>query len=153
MSRSLIERAARTCVAASLFVSLGLAPAFCHPMFAPSHPASKFGVGRLGGRSGFDRPFRGSRENRWARAGNGWRRNVSAWNGAAYGGFAPWGGGFLGAPQVASAAPVVIGVPAPVPVPAMAPADDRALEGGCVIHMLKYDRAGNYIGEKQYSNC
>jgi hypothetical protein len=61
-----------------------------------------------------------------------------------------WGWG--GFPDTAASEPILVGDSAPVIInigvdPAQGDAPS-AVAGGCVIHKLKYDRNGEYVGER-----
>ena len=94
--------------------------------------------------------------NDWGRYGrgrNGWAGN----GGRGYGDGVGYWDGPLGYAEPAVAAgggpPVVFAPAITVYAPAAARGGDAAEPGGCVIHKLEYDAAGNYVGEKQYPQC
>ena len=174
MGNSLVSRAGRIWVAASLSLVLCLSQAVAHVggasglalRAAPAH-ARNVWVGRFGwshggwawrGRNGWTWR-RQYGWNGWNRR-NGWGRNGSYGNQAGYFdgfGYWPWGYGYADAAPASNGgdAPsiIVIGPPAnayPVPLPA---AFERGPESACVIHKLEYDRAGKYTGEKQFPQC
>src|SRR5208337_1530756 len=174
MANPLFSRAARAFVAGTLALSLGLAPAFAHmPLrggpaghaaIGPIHGArpaqrgwSRYGRDREGwsGERGFS--WNGQRGYRWNGRGrygwNGWGANPGLWGVGSLGVWDGWG-----APESPPAAPAFAlggdGPPAAVTVIAPGPvAGPGEYGGGCVIHQLRYDRTGNFIGERQYSNC
>ena len=95
-------------------------------------------------------------------------RGHYAWTGRGeYGqggwGYYPWlwgsgfGGGY-GAVSATAAEPIVIVVDGGAPQPASsvypsASSDLSPHGGGCVIHQLEYDSAGNYVGDRETPNC
>lgn len=176
MRISLSTRAGRACAAATLVLSLGLAPSFAHmvaplarPGVGPGHFPSfaargfnrfgftRFGVNRFGtnrfDRFGFDRFNRfGFSRFGW----NGWNGNGWGWNQL---GVAGWG--YWGDPNSASTAPsgpIIIGGGGPPVVISIngGPGTGDAGggdTGGCVIHKLMYDGDGKYVGERQIPQC
>ncbi|SRR5271166_2550287 len=97
--------------------------------------------------------WRGYRWNGYRRNGQGqygWSAFPSAWGADSLG---AWGG--ASGPAPSAPAVVLAGEAPPVAINVISePAaghDDHY--GGCVIHQLRYDSAGNYIGESQVSNC
>jgi hypothetical protein len=160
-----------------------MAPAFARPAIGPSHFAplafqgsrrfsfdcvgsSCFGFNRFSfsclgfdcaavGRAAISRfSFNRFGSNRFG--GNGW--NANAWNqgqlglvGFGYGGYSP---SYATSPS----APIIIGGGGP-PVAINLYAGGgtgevgRGGAGACVIHLLKYDQAGNYTGEEQIPQC
>ena len=91
----------------------------------------------------------------WAfRGENGFRRNGRFRNGGGFYGpgfwYGPYGYADAGGGGGAGGLVIVVGAPALSVFPgAPAGAADPSPEGGCVIHKLKYDGAGNYVGERQ----
>jgi hypothetical protein len=169
MAIPLVSGAARAFLAGTLALSLGLAPAFAHmspPLAAAGahqprgfghFPRSGFrGFNRFGFNRGFDRGFNRFGFNRFGfnRFGrHGWEGNAGNWNQLGFGG---WGYSDYSPSGPAAAPAIVLGGGAPPAVinifPGAAP-DPDDYQGGCVIHKLRYDGAGNYIGERQFSNC
>src|SRR5271166_814981 len=159
MANSLTSRAARACLAGTLAFSFDLAPAVAH--MAGGH------VGPVGaGLRHFPHPSQrgfsryGQNHFIWSgQRGYGWNgRGRFGWNGQGrYG----WNGyrwndrGGASGPAPSAPAVVLAGEAPPVAINVISqPAaghDDHY--GGCVIHQLRYDSAGNYIGENQVSNC
>jgi hypothetical protein len=156
MRFSPVMRGARAYALATLIVSLGLSPSFArmggpaggwfaHPAFGMGHfshsapggfnrrfEADPFGSQRLGANR-FDR-FGDNHFNRFGRS----PLFVGGWG---------WGG----LPAPAASEPIVVGASAPVIINIGVDPAQRAdaYAGGCVIHKLKYDSAGKYIGERQ----
>lgn len=176
MGNSLSRRAVRVCAAGALLLSLALTPAFARmsafagpaarPGIAPGHfaaPAIR-GFGRFGanrarsGRFGFDRfgsnrfGFNRFGFNRFGSNANALESGLFGLGGWGYWGY-PWG-----YPQAATpAAPILVdaGGP-PMVINIFSGGGDGAGEppaGGCVIHLLRYDAAGRYVGERQSSGC
>ena len=182
MDLSLFKRAARALLAGSLLLASSLAPAFPHSFSAPgprasmAHWGGAHGQRVFGGRGHFlaDRGTAFARGWTWGRKGWGWNgwthdrlayygwgrggwRGRTGWNagfgdGSGYGG-AYWDG--YGQPAVVAggAPPLVFAPSVTVYAPSAPGRGDEAVAGGCVIHKLEYDSAGNYVGEKQYSGC
>ena len=179
MAIPFVSRAARAFLAGTLALSLGLAPAFAHtappPAAAGVHQARGFGhfprsgfrgFNRFGFNRGFNRfDFDRSGVNRFGLERFGFNRfgfnrfGRHGWNGNAWNqnqlGFGGWGYSD-NSPSTSAAQAIVLGGAAPPAVinvyPSAAP-DPDGYQGGCVIHQLRYDRAGTYIGERQFSNC
>jgi hypothetical protein len=177
MAIPFFSRAARASVVGTLFLSLGFAPALGHmaPLAAAgAHHAigrsqfnrfgfrgfNRFGFNRFDfdrsganrfgfGRFGFDR----FGVNRFGR--NGWNGNQLGFGGWGYWDYPP-------SAPTEPAAPIIVGGGGPPAVinvypsaavgPSAAAGASEAL-GGCVIHQLQYDGAGNYVGERQSTNC
>jgi hypothetical protein len=178
MRTSLVMRAARACVAATLVFSLSLAPSFARmggratapsarpalgfghfPHFAPRgfnrrFDFDRFGFNRFGpnrfDRSGFNR-FGSNRFNRFGF--NRFGGNQLFVGGSGWGGWGGWGG----FPVTAASEPIIVGGGAPVIINiGVDPAAGDAAGGlsrGCVIHKLNYDNNGKYVGERQIPLC
>lgn len=170
MRNSLSMRTARACAAGTLFLSLALTPAiaFAGP---PAHAgigavhfashgfrgfnrfrSSRFGFDRSGhNRFDFDRfdfdrlGFVRFRSNRF-----GLNANVSD-----FGLLGLDGWGYPTLFPTAPSAPVVVGAAGPpVAINVYAGgAGDAGAGGACVIHLLEYNKAGNYTGERQIPEC
>ncbi len=179
MAIPLVSRAGRAFIAGTLALSLGLAPGFAHvapPLAAAGvHQARGFGHFPRSGfrgfnRFGFDRGFNRSDFDRFGvnrfgfdrfgfnrfgfnRFGrHGWEGNAGNWNQLGFGG---WGYSDY-SPSAPAAPAIVLGggaLPAVINIYPGAAPDPVDYQGGCVIHQLRYDRDGNYIGERQSSNC
>jgi hypothetical protein len=155
MRTSPLMRAVSASAAATLFLSLGVEAPLAHG--GPSFGAPVMRAGSVHGHSGALGWRHGSRSS-WAwRGENRWSRNGRFWNG---GGF--YGSGFWFSPYAyadtgsdAGGGPVVaVGAPTLNIFPAAATEGfDSNSGGGCVIHKLIYDRAGNYVGERQTPAC
>jgi hypothetical protein len=177
MRISLVMRAARACVAATLVFSLSPAPSSARmggpvgrPAFGTGH-FSHFTPREFNRRFDFDRfgfnrfgPNRLDRlgANRFGRFGfnrfglgafGGNQLSVGGW------GWGDWGGsGYWGGPVSTGASePIIIGGGPPVIVNIGAgagPGDaGGGYGGGCVTHKLIYDSDGKYVGERQTSQC
>ena len=164
MRNSLLMRAARASLAATLFFSLDFAPALAH-----GASASRGGpVGRTAFRHGqpfgfhsfnpngfdhhfFDSRFEGNR--RFAR--NGFRRNALFFGQAGVFGCCGWSG--WSAPDAAPDAPIVVSGGPPVVINFSPPLGAVDIGGGAeacsVIHKLEYNRAGQFVGERQSQAC
>ncbi len=179
MAIPLFSGAARALAAGTLCLSLGLAPALAHmapPLAAPrAHAAigpghfapfafrgfhrfgaERFGFDRFGvNRFGFDRfGFDRFGVNRFGFDRFGRNAGVWNWNQLGLGGWGYWDGP-VSAPAAPSA-PIIVGgggPPVAINVYPGAVAGPGDAVGGCVIHQLQYDRAGNYVGERQIPNC
>jgi hypothetical protein len=155
MRNSLSMRAARASVAATLFFSLNLAPAFAHMASLPRGGA----IGRMALAHG--QPFRlrnfnpnGFRhlpfDERRRFARNGLRNNAGIFGCCGWGGWGGW--------SAPSTPPIVVsGDSAPVVInfspPVVGGDIGGAFSGGCVIHKLDYNREGKFIGERQFFAC
>jgi hypothetical protein len=168
MRISLVTRAVRASLAATLVFSLSLGPSFARMggSAGGSFARSSFGMGHFShfAAHGFNRRFDAGRlgVNRFGPK----QFNRFAYNRFNRFGFNRFGGNplFLGgwgwggdpAPTAASE-PIVVSVGAPIiinvgadPGPGEAAG---ALSGGCVIHKLNYDSNGKYVGERQIPLC
>ena len=166
MRNSLSIRAARACAAGTLFLSLALTPAIAfagppaHAGIGAVHFAShgfrgfnRFRSGRFGfDRSGhnrfdFDRfGFNRFRSNRFGSNADVLDSGLLGLDGWGYPTVFP----------TAPAAPVVVGAAGPpvaINVYAGGGAGNAEAGGACVIHLLEYDKAGNYTGERQIPEC
>jgi hypothetical protein len=167
MRISLLMRAGRACAAATLVLSLGLAPVFAHmaapfarPGLGPAHfPGfaargfNRFGFTRLG--------FNRFGLNRFDRFGfNHFGFGRFGWNGAGWGwnqlGLAGWG--YWGDPNSAPSEPIIIGGGGPPLVVNVVAGSGTGgagdgYAGGCVIHKLIYDVDGKYVGQRQIPQC
>jgi hypothetical protein len=167
MRTSLVTRAARACLAATLVLPLSLSPSFARmggsvggsfarPAFGTAHfshfaqhgfnrrfDAGRFSFNRFGPKR-FDR-FGFNRFNRFGFNRFGNQLFVGRWG---------WGG--YSAPATASE-PIIVGDGAPVIINIganPAPSDAAsAYAGGCVVHKLNYDANGKYVGERQIPLC
>ena len=177
MRISLLMRVGRACAAATLVLSLGLAPSFAHmvtpfarPGVGPGHFSgfaargfnrfgfTRFGVNRFGPNR-FDR-FGFSRFNRFGfcRFGwNGWNGNGWGWNQLGVTGGDYWGDPYSA--PTAPSEPIIIGGGGPPVVISVNGGGSGTSDagsgyaGGCVIHKLIYDRDGRYMGERQIPEC
>lgn len=180
MAISLATRAARACAAATLVFFVGLAPSHARmggPGGAPiGRPASGFsrsqhfahpGLGRSphfalhgftgrfdAGRFGFNRighnRFDRFDFNRFHRFGfHRFGANQLFVGGWGWGG---WGGAV---PVSTGAEPILTGGGAPIIINIATDQGFAAAggSGGCVTHKLIYDGDGNYVGERQSSQC
>ncbi len=120
----------------------------------------RFGVNVLFDRFGFDRfgvnrfGFDRFGVNRFGFHRFGRNAGVWNWNQLGLGGWGYWDGP-VSAPAAPSA-PIIVGgggPPVAINVYPGAVAGPGDAVGGCVIHQLQYDRAGNYVGERQIPNC
>jgi hypothetical protein len=160
MRTSLAMRAAAASAAALLFLSPGLEAALAHSQTSFSGPVLRTGFVH---NHGFAPGFRGS-----GRGPSAWRgqygRNRYGGAGWFWNGGGLYGGGFLYSPYGfvdagggsagGGGTLVVVGAPAFSVFPGAAPGvADPSPEGGCVIHKLAYDSAGNYVGERQTPEC
>ncbi len=170
MRISPVMRGARAYALAALVLSLGLSPSIARmggsvggsvgrPAFGGGH-LQHFAPGGFNrrfetGRSGFNRfgPNRFDRlgSNRFNRFGF----NRFGANQLLVGG---WGwGGWGGYSTPAASEPIIVGDSAPVIINiGVDPAQGEAAgasSGGCVIHKLKYDSNGKYVGERQIPQC
>ena len=182
MDLSLFKRAVRALLAGSLLLASSLAPAFPHSFSAPgprasmAHWGGAHGQRVFGGRGHFlaDRGTAFARGWIWGRKGwgwNGWAHDRFAhygWSRGGWRGRNGWNGGFgydsgygaaywdgYGEPAAVAggANPLVFAPSLTVYAPSAPNRGEEAVAGGCVIHKLEYDSAGNYVGEKQYSGC
>lgn len=155
MRISLSTRTARACAAGALVLSLA---------FTPSVAPARGGAGFVHFAShrprGFDRfgvnHFRSNRFgfNRFGRNANALDFGLLGLDGGGYWGYPPYY-------PTAPAGPIIIGAGGP-PVAINvysgggAGAGDPAAAGGgacSVVHLLKYDKAGHYVGERQIPAC
>jgi hypothetical protein len=155
MRTSLSMRAVAASAAAALFLSLGLEAALARGQASFRAP-----VMRPGFVHGHDRTlgWRNSGRQSWTwRSQNRLNRNRWFWN---QGGF--YGSGFWFSPYafadtaggVGGGVPlIVVGAPSFNDFPAADESADSRSEGGCVLHKLTYDSAGNYLGERQTPHC
>jgi hypothetical protein len=172
MCNSLSTRAVRACAAGTLLLSLTLTFAFAdmsafagttaRPGMGPGHFASPgfLGFSRLGvnrarpGRFGFDR----FGSNRFGINWFGFNRFGLNANGLESGLLGLGGWGYWGYPQPSPetpAAPVIVDAGSPpvaINVYTGGGADDPPA-GSCVVHLLDYDTAGRYVGERQFPGC
>jgi hypothetical protein len=157
MRTSVLMRAARASAAVTLFLSLGPGAAFAHPQASFGRPAMRPGIvhGRgqaPGWRNGAHSSWAWRGQNRFNRLSrNGW-----FWNGGGRYGSGFWYSPYAFADTGGGGAGAVIIVTAPsfndFPAAANQGADPGS-QGGCVIHKLNYDGAGNYVGERQTPGC
>ena len=157
MRTSLAMRAAAASAAALLFFAPGLEAALAHNQTMFRAPALRPGFVHNNGQAA---GLRDGGPHSWSWRGRyGWNRygrNGWFWNGGGL-----YGGGFLYSPYGfmdtgggSTGTLVVVGAPALSVFPgAPAGVADPSPQGGCVIHKLAYDSAGNYVGERQTPEC
>ena len=156
MRTSLETRAVAASAALALFLSLGLEAPLAHG--GPSFGAPAMRPGFVHGH-GWAPGSRNASRQSWAfRGQNGFRRDGRFRNGGGFYGpgfwYGPYGYADAGGGGGAGGLVIVVGAPALSVFPgAPAGAADPSPEGGCVIHKLKYDGAGNYVGERQTPGC
>jgi hypothetical protein len=160
MRTSLVTRAARASLAASLVLPLNLGPSYARMggSAGGSFARSSVGTGHFSrfAAHGFNRRFDAGRFglNRFAPSRfNRFGFDRFGGNQLFIGG---WGWGGFPASAAASE-PIVVGAVAPliINVGADPTAGDArgAFTGGCVIHKLTYDSNGKYVGERQIPLC
>jgi hypothetical protein len=166
MRISLATRAARTCVATTLVLSLTLTPTFARVGAGGGASSARpaFGSGHFPrfAPHGFNRRFDSDRfgfnrfgPNRFGRFGTN-RFGFNPFGNQLFVGGWGWGG-WGGVPASTGASEIIVGGGAPViinigadPEPGGAGA---GYGGGCVTHKLIYDSNGKYVGERQTSQC
>jgi hypothetical protein len=156
MRTSLETRAVAASAAVALFLLSGPQAALAHGQMSFGAPALRPGFVHghgwaLGSRNA-------SRQSSAFRGESGFRRNGRFRNGGWFYGpgswYGPYGYADAGGGGGAGGLVIVVGAPALSVLPgAPAGAADPSPEGGCVIHKLKYDAAGNYVGERQTPGC
>jgi hypothetical protein len=153
MRNSLSMRAARACAAGTLLLFVALAPAVAHVSAPSAGPAARGGLHRVN-RFGFNHSridHFDSRRFRLNRFGSNANALFSGLDGSDYWNY----------PPSYPTGPIIVGSGAPPAViNVFAGGDPGASEVGAaggvacpVVHLLEYDAAGRYVGERQLPAC